>query len=128
MLHGQGTVLLADDEETVRSVGAMMLKHVGLDVVTADDGEEALARADQHGDRLQCIILDHSMPGMSGDATCAEFKRRFPEVPIIIASGYMRQSIEHEFYGRVAAFLPKPFELFNIQAVMRDLLDPVARS
>ncbi len=127
--HGHGTVLLVDDEETVLSVGAMMLKHVGLDVVTAENGEEALTRAAQHGDRLQCIILDHSMPGMTGDATCAEFKRRFPEVPIIIASGYMRQSIEHEFEpGRVAAFLPKPFELFNIQAVMRDLLDPVARS
>ncbi len=127
--HGHGTVLLADDEETVLSVGAMMLKHVGLDVVTAEDGEEAIARAVQYGDRLQCIILDHSMPGMSGDATCAEFKRRFPEVPIIIASGYMRQSIEHEFEpGRVAAFLPKPFELFNIQAVMRELLDPVTRT
>lgn len=127
--HGHGTVLLADDEEMVLSVGKMMLKHVGLDVVTAADGEEALTRAVQHGDRLQCIILDMSMPNMSGDTTCAEFKRLFPQVPIVVTSGYSREEIDHHFSpGYVAAFLPKPFELFNIQSVMRDLLDPVSRS
>jgi signal transduction histidine kinase len=126
--HGHGTVLLADDEEMVLSVGTMMLKHVGLDVVTAADGEEALTRAVQHGDRLQCIILDLSMPNMSGEATCNEFKKLFPEVPIVITSGYMKEEIDRQFPpGQVAAFLPKPFELFNIQTVMRDLLDPLAR-
>lgn len=126
--HGHGSVLLADDEEMVLSVGTMMLKHVGLDVVTAADGEEALTRAVQHAERLQCIILDLSMPHMKGDTTCAEFKRLFPEVPIIITSGYMKDDIERQFSpGRVAAFLPKPFELFTIQSIMRDLLDPALR-
>lgn len=127
--HGHGTVLLADDEEMVLSVGAMMLKHVGLDVVTAADGEEAVTRAVQHGSQLQCIILDHSMPNMNGDSTCAELKTLFPDVPIVIASGYMREDIEPQFSpGRVAAFLPKPFELFKIQSVMRDVLDPAAKA
>jgi signal transduction histidine kinase len=125
--HGHGSVLLADDEEMVVSVGTMMLKHIGLDVVTAADGEEALTRAVQFREQLQCIILDLSMPHMNGDATCAEFKKLFPDIPIVISSGYMRDDIEHQFSpGHVAAFLPKPFELFTIQSLMRDLLEPVS--
>lgn len=126
--HGHGTVLLADDEEMVLSVGAMMLKHLGLDVVVAPNAEEALERALEQGGRLQCVILDMNMPGMDGDATCAAFKDRLPEVPIVIASGYMREDIEGTFApGRIAAFLAKPFELFNIQAVLREVLDRVPR-
>lgn len=124
--HGHGTVVLADDEEMVRSVGAMMLKHLGLDVVTAADGAEAMSRAREHEDRLQCIILDLTMPYMEGDSTCAAFKDQFPDVPIIVASGYIKEHIEDRFtQGYVAAFLQKPFELFNIQPLLRSLLDPV---
>lgn len=122
--HGHGTVLLADDEEMVLSVGMMMLKHLGLDVVTAADADEALVRAREHGARLQCIILDLSMPHMDGDNTCARFKQAFPDVPIVITSGYMKESVEHHFTsGHVAAFLPKPFELYNIQPLMHGLLE-----
>lgn len=125
--HGHGTVLLADDEEVVLGVGAKMLKHLGLDVVTAADGEEALARAREHADRLQCVILDLSMPGMDAETMCAQFQARHPAIPIVISSGYMREDIEQRFAGGgIAAFLPKPFELAGIQAIMRDLLDPVS--
>lgn len=127
--HGHGTVLLADDEEMVLSVGTMMLKHVGLDVVGASDASEALERAAECRSRLQCIILDLTMPHMNGDATCAEFKQRFPDVPIVIASGYMREDVEQHFpAGRVAAFLPKPFELSSIQSIMRELLEAAPRA
>jgi len=126
--HGHGMVLLADDEEIVLSVGTMMLKHVGLDVITAPDGNTALERASQYSDKLQCIILDMSMPAMDGDATCARFKEQHPDVPIVIASGYMREELEGKFAkGRIAAFLSKPFELADIQSVMRGLLEPASR-
>ena len=126
--HGHGTVLLADDEEMVLSVGTMMLKHIGLDVVTAENGEEALARAVEHQDRLQCAILDMTMPGMDGDVTCAQFKERLPDIPIVISSGYMREDLEQRFTdGRVSAFLSKPFDLIHIQTVMRELLEPASK-
>ena len=69
-----------------------------------------------------------TMPGMDGDNTCARFRRNFPDTPIVISSGYMKEDIEQKFTrGNVSAYLAKPFELFSIQSVLRNLVVPAAR-
>jgi signal transduction histidine kinase len=121
--HRQGTVLLADDEDMVLSVGSMMLRHLGLNVVTATNGDDAVERAQLHGDTLQCVILDYEMPGLETETACDRIKNAFPETPIIVSSGHaQRDVLGHFAEGTVDAFLSKPFELSSLQSVMRGLI------
>lgn len=127
--HGKGTVLLADDEELVLSVGSMMLRHVGLDVVTANDGDSAIERATEYAHALQCVVLDFEMPGTDIRATCARIRALLPDVPLVIASGHATDEVARNFEpSEIAAFLPKPFELSTLQSVLKEVLSSATES
>ncbi len=124
--HGHGTVLIADDEDMILSVGTMMLRHLGLNVVTATNGNEVLERAQTHIESLQCIILDYEMPGTECNDVCSKLKSELPDVPIVVSSGHAQRDLIGHFDDKmIAAFLPKPFELAGLQAVLREILTPV---
>ena len=67
-----GTVLMVDDEETVLAVGKAMLKKLGLNVLTAEDGLIALEVFKKHKDEISCVVLDLTMPHMNGEETFRE--------------------------------------------------------
>jgi len=108
----RGTVLVADDEESVRRLFNRVLGRAGYRVLSAGDGPSALGLADTHGEDIDLLITDVSLPGMSGLALGTEFERRHPKVPVLYMSGYSEEDlIEQLRTRRGIAFLEKPFQI-----------------
>ena len=112
---GSGTVLLVDDEETVRGIGAEMLKELGFDVVTANDGCEALEAYKSETDFV-FVILDLTMPHMDGEQCYRELRMLNPDVKVILSSGFSESEITQRFAGKgLAGFIQKPYKLSVLQ-------------
>jgi len=121
---GVETVLLVDDEESLRSLGAIYLGKVGYQVITAQSGEEALEIYRARGGEIALVVLDLGMPGMGGQRCLKEIIALNPRAKVVIASGYtddaqVRQSLD----GGAAAFVAKPFKRADLLAMVRLVLD-----
>ena len=116
---GSGTVLLVDDEETVRSIGSEMLKALGFTPITANDGVEAVGIFQGRSD-IAFVILDLTMPRMGGEECFRELRRLDPKVKVIMSSGYNEQEVTAKFAGReLSGFMQKPYKLSELRdAVM----------
>jgi PAS domain S-box-containing protein len=122
--EGKGTVLLVDDDESVRAVGRKMLERVGFAVITAADGAEAIARFRERGDDIICAIVDLTMPHVDGAETFRELRRMRPGVRVILSSGYNEQDVTQRFVGKgLAGFIQKPYQLSTLVAVLKEVLD-----
>jgi CheY-like chemotaxis protein len=118
--------LLVDDEPVVREVGQAMLKRFGFEVLVARNGQEALELFRQHHSRVALVILDMTMPVLSGAETYSALRRIRSDVPVIVASGYNEQDATSRFAGRgPAGFIQKPFQLEALEAVIGQVLKPV---
>lgn len=108
-----GTVLLVDDETMVMDIGSQFLQRLGYNVKTASSGREALAIFGQAPDRIDCLLLDFTMPGMDGLETMKQIRKIRPDARIIITSGYSRQQIKDRFthFAPPDDFIHKPFEM-----------------
>ncbi len=121
--RGAGAVLIADDESSVREVGREFLETLGFSVYTAEDGPQALQVFRAHAAEVVCVILDLTMPHMSGEETFRELRRIRPEVPVIMSSGYNEQEITQRFAGKgLAGFIQKPYRLEDLKAMLRNVL------
>ena len=111
-IPGAGTILLVDDEDSVRMVAKRMLEQLGYQVLLAADGAEALAIYRREGHRFHLVILDMLMPGMGGAETYRQLKEMDPEVRVLLSSGY---SLDGEAQQVMAAgargFIQKPYRL-----------------
>jgi PAS domain S-box-containing protein len=113
---GQGTVLLVDDEETIRALGARMLERLGFRVLTAADGREALDIFRASKDEIALTILDLTMPHMGGEEAFREIRALSPEARVIISSGYTENETVARFAGKgIAGFIQKPYTLATLQ-------------
>ena len=105
-----GTILVVDDEESVRNVARRMLERNGFRVLTARDGDEGLRVHAEHEAEVIAIVLDVTMPRMSGTEVLADLRRRGKSVPVILASGYTSQSLSAPVPGAASpTFVQKPF-------------------
>ena len=121
---GRGLVLLVDDEESVRAVGASMLQHAGFDVITASDGEEAVALFRRRRDDVDCVLLDLAMPGLDGVETFRELRRVRADVPVVLTSGYSEQEAVNRFSGKkLAGFVQKPFRLAELMGTLKQAME-----
>jgi len=122
--RGEGTILLVDDDETVRAVCGIMLERLGFEVMTAPDGREAVNLYRSHADTIRCVILDLTMPHMDGDTALREIRRIKNDVPVLLTSGYNEQEIIDRFAGKkLAGFIQKPFRKAALSAKLREVLD-----
>jgi PAS domain S-box-containing protein len=120
-----GTILLVEDEESVRSTCAMLLKRLGFAVIEAASGGEAIEMMKSIAGAVSCAIVDMTMPGMDGIATISAMRRIRPDLKIILTSGYLQRKIEHRVAGEDAVcFIQKPYQLSEL----RTLLEQVLRS
>ncbi|MDF3066272.1 MAG: sensor histidine kinase response regulator [Polyangiaceae bacterium] len=121
--EGRGTVLLVDDDESVRAVGRKMLERIGFAVVTAADGAEAIARFRERADDIICAIVDLTMPHVDGAETFRELRRMRPGVRVILSSGYNEQDVTQRFVGKgLAGFIQKPYQLSTLVSVLQEVL------
>jgi PAS domain S-box-containing protein len=104
------TVLVIDDEEDIRDVVQSVLEHRGLHVLAADDGQRGLAVFQQHAERIDAVLLDMNMPGMSGEAVFAELQRIKPGVKVLVSTGFSEQEAAERFADvPLAGFVHKPY-------------------
>jgi len=115
----RGTVLVVDDEAGIRSTMPRILAHLGYGALTATDGADALAVFDRKREEIVAVLLDHTMPGMSGRETLAALRDRAPTLPIIMTSGFSEQ--EGAAHG-ASAFLQKPFGIDELELTLATLV------
>ena len=121
--RGHGTILVVDDEKTVRSVAKMMLEAFGFDVLTADDGAEAVAVYREHADEIRAVLLDMTMPRLSGEQAFTELRRVRPDVCVVLSSGYNEQEATEQFAGKgLAGFIQKPYQAAALIQKLREVL------
>jgi len=117
---GCGTVLLVDDEETVRGIGREMLQVFGFKVVTACDGRDALEVYRDNPD-ITLVILDLTMPHMDGEECFRELRLVRPDIKVIMSSGYNEQEVADKFVGKgLAGFIQKPYTLSSLKAAIME--------
>ena len=110
MENGQALVLVVDDESALRRLADQLLSRAGFTVVSAADGEEAIALIRGGSVGFDAVLLDMTMPNLSGAETCRQIKELRPELPIVLTSGYRHEELaELMDEGAVAAFVQKPF-------------------
>jgi len=121
--RGRGRVLVVDDEHMVRSMASRTLRESGFEVLCAADGHEALGLLDDGGGVPEAVLLDLTMPRMGGEETLRELRRRAPEVPVVLTSGYSESEIATRFEGvRLEGFLHKPFRPAELVARIQEAL------
>jgi PAS domain S-box-containing protein len=104
------TVLVVDDEQMILRTARNALQRHGCSVLVAESGVDAIDLFQQHADDVSIIILDLSMPGMSGLEVLPELRRVRQDVPVLITSGYSEAETLRLFAGhKISGFLQKPY-------------------
>jgi PAS domain S-box-containing protein len=108
--QGSGVVLVVDDEQIVRDMAQRVLERHGYTVLVADGGLAAIDILKRRPGKVDMVLLDLSMPGMSGEETLPELRKIRPEVKVLVSSGYSESEAMIMFRGqRVSGFLQKPY-------------------
>jgi len=122
--RGTGTILVMDDEETVRAVAARMLENLGFQVVLAVDGREGLALFQAEPERFAAVLLDLTMPHMDGVEAFRQMRSLRPQVKVLLMSGFNQQDAVERFTGKgLAGFVQKPFELETLTRELRRVIE-----
>ena len=118
---GQGTILLIEDEDMVRSVAERALTRSGYTVRAAASGEEALALLEAD-DVVDLVVSDVAMPGLDGPQTVRIIRERLAQVPVLFMSGYAEEQARRRIDVEGADFLPKPFSVMQLTDAVAQLL------
>ncbi len=121
--RGEGTVLLAEDDDAVRAIARETLERAGYRVLAAADGSAALALASQHEGAIDLLLTDVIMPGMNGRELAATLTRRRPEIRVLFASGYTDNVLAgQDALAPGVTLLDKPFTPAELEAKVREVL------
>jgi PAS domain S-box-containing protein len=121
---GSQTVLLVEDEESVRTFLARALERHGYQVLAADHQAAALARAAAHGSAIDLLITDVVMPGGTGPDLARALARIRPGVPVLYISGYADVVLSQRSLVPIAShFLQKPFSASDLLVCVNQILD-----
>jgi two-component system cell cycle sensor histidine kinase/response regulator CckA len=111
-LTGQGTILLVEDEDGLRSLNARGLRSRGYSVIEAANGIEAMEALEEKDGAVDLVVSDVVMPEMDGPTLLREMRKRNPNLKIIFVSGYAEEAFDKSLpENEQFAFLPKPFAL-----------------
>jgi CheY-like chemotaxis protein len=109
-LCGAGAILVVDDEEFVRRTAKASLEHYGYTVVEAENGRDGLELFRRMQDSIRLVLLDLTMPVMSGEETYRQIKAINPNIPVIVSSGYGEMEAERRLGDeRGIDFIKKPY-------------------
>src|ERR1700691_524692 len=124
-LTGQGTILLVEDEEGLRSLNARGLRSRGYSVIEASNGVEALEALEEKNGAVDLVVSDVVMPEMDGPTLLKAMRGRNPDLKIIFVSGYAEDAFEKSLpENQQFAFLPKPFTLSQLVAAVKETMTP----
>jgi len=127
--HGSGTLLLVDDEETIRIVAKKMLMLLGFSVLTAANGPEAVELFRSHAAEVTGVILDLTMPQMGGEEVFPLLRAIKSDVPVLLASGYSEQELTRRLNAQgFVGFIQKPYTLKMLSEKLRATLPGCAQA
>jgi two-component system cell cycle sensor histidine kinase/response regulator CckA len=122
-LTGQGTILLVEDEEGLRSLNARGLRSRGYSVIEAANGVEAMEALEEKDGAIDLVVSDVVMPEMDGPTLLKSMRGRNPNLKIIFVSGYAEDAFEKSLpENEQFAFLPKPFTLSQLVAAVKETM------
>jgi two-component system cell cycle sensor histidine kinase/response regulator CckA len=125
-LSGNASILLVEDEDSVRSFGVRALEMRGYTVFEADSGVEALEVMAEHGDEIDLVVSDVVMPEMDGPTLLGELRKTHKDLKFIFVSGYAEEAfaknLPEEERGKFG-FLPKPFSLKQLATTVKEMLE-----
>ncbi len=122
-------ILVVDDEETVRSVTAMLLSKSGLSVLTAEDGEQAVQLLGERPQDFDVVLLDLSMPKIDGIEAFGRMREICPHLPIILSSGYSEQEATRTYGSQgLSGFIQKPYSIEVLLRTIGEVCNSVPRT
>jgi CheY-like chemotaxis protein len=112
-----------DDEEMVRRMAALALERRGYSILEAANGPEAIELFHQYSGQIALVILDLSMPMMTGEECLRRLKSIKPDVTVLLSSGFSEAEAERRFQsGGVAGFLQKPYTPGRLAELVKSAL------
>ena len=120
----RGTVLVVDDEPQVRELTCDFLRSFGMDAIGASNGEDALARLDALERPPSCMLVDMTMPGISGRELLERIRRSGRDLPMVLMSGHHQAEVLSRLAGTRTPVLSKPFKRHELRnAVTRAMVE-----
>ena len=122
-VRGSETVLVADDDEWVRALAVTILERAGFRTLTAKDGREAVEMFRRHASDIDVVLLDLTMPELSGEEAMAAIRHLKPTVPVVLSSGYNElESTLQEHVDESVAFVRKPYRPNELTKRIKEVL------
>ena len=122
---GHGQALLVDDEPAVLATASEMLRHLGYSVVTADGAESGLAKFPLAQGLFQLVVIDMTMPTLSGDEVLGRMRQVRPDLPAVLISGYSEEDVvPGNLLAERTVFVQKPFTLQVLRRQVRRVIEP----
>jgi len=108
-VDGGNTILVVDDEELVLRAAQVALERYGYRVVVAADGQQAVEVTGKLANQISAVLLDMTMPGLTGEQTFAQMLEMMPDLPVIVSSGFSEAEAMARFGKGIAGFVQKPY-------------------
>jgi CheY-like chemotaxis protein len=122
--RGHETIMVVDDEPSLRALAKSGLRQRGFDVVTVESGEQALEILRKGDPSIDLVVLDLTMPGLSGEKVLRAIRGFRPNLPVVIASGYATVQSQSSWVAAGAmGFLAKPYRIQDLASKLREILD-----
>jgi len=116
-----GTILVVEDEETLRSVLSEMLRRTGCTVIEAGDGQTGIDRFRASASKIDVVLLDLTLPGMSGSEVLGELRRIRPDLKVILTSAYSQDWAQGLIGEQPSSFLRKPYHFSELMDLIRNV-------
>ncbi|HKB89779.1 MAG TPA: response regulator, partial [Opitutaceae bacterium] len=123
--RGDGSILLVEDEASLRILLSSALEQAGYDVMSVGDGLEAINFLIRDARHLDVVFLDLNLPGFDGLEVYKQIRNRYPKLPVLILSGNIMPETRAELISLGQQhFLQKPYRLDDIGRTLQQLLKP----
>jgi two-component system cell cycle sensor histidine kinase/response regulator CckA len=119
---GSGRVLVVDDLDLLRDFTKNFLEAAGLTVLVASHASEALKVLEQTPEPVDILFTDYSMPGMNGIELIQQVSARWPKIRLVLASGYLDDTVQQKLSGLNVSVLCKPYEMKDAAKLIIRLL------
>lgn len=120
----RNTLLMAEDDASLRKLKRTVLEAYGYSVITAEDGDDAITKFKENMDKIQLVMLDMIMPKKSGKEVYEEIKKTSPGIKVLFVSGYTMDIIKtQELTEAGLTFILKPVSPKDLVRKVREILD-----
>ncbi|PKN84409.1 MAG: hypothetical protein CVU51_10585 [Deltaproteobacteria bacterium HGW-Deltaproteobacteria-1] len=121
---GVETILLVDDEQMIIDVASKMLEELGYKVLAATSGKQGIDIFHNSTEKIELVILDMIMPGLSGKEAFDILRQKNPSVKVLLSSGFSLDNQAKDIMAEgCKGFIQKPFTMAELSRKLREILD-----